>query len=66
MPERPLSDDELRKLRGMMDEYTFAERRRLLWSQRFRSGRLVLLTVLGVILYMTQLALAILALKGGG
>lgn len=25
-------------LRGMIDEYRFAERRNLLWSQRFRSG----------------------------
>lgn len=48
-----------------MDEYTFAERRRMLWSQRFRSGRSVMLWAAGLMLYLVQLTIGILALRGG-
>jgi hypothetical protein len=55
---------EMRILRGMMDEYEYARRRRLLASQRFKSSRLVVLSVLGVTLYALQIVVAIVAIRG--
>ena len=63
-PERQFSREEIRVLRGMIDEYEYARRRRLLASQRFKSGRLVLLSVLGVTLYGLQIVVAIVAIRG--
>jgi len=63
-PERQFSREEMRVLRGMIDEYEYARRRRLLASQRFKSGRLVLLSVLGVTLYGLQIVVAIVAIRG--
>ena len=60
----PFTEDELAVLRGMIDEYEYARKRRLLASQRFKSGRLVLLSILGVTLYALQIVVAIVAIRG--
>lgn len=53
MPERPFTDNEVRTLRGMMDEYEFARRRHLLASQRWRKGRILLVTIgAGTLLFL--------------
>lgn len=57
----PFSDEELAVLRGMIDEYRFAQRRRLLWSQRWHVVSSPLLFTLRVVLYSLQIALAAVA-----
>ena len=42
-------------MRGMIDEYEYSRRRRLLMSQRWKAGRVAVLTALGVILYLMQI-----------
>lgn len=64
MPEEPLTDAELRIVRGMIEEYDFAHKRNLLWSQRWKAGRVIALTILGIMLYMLQIVVAIVAIRG--
>lgn len=56
--------EEMRILRGMMDEYEYARRRQLLASQRFKTGRIWTLSILGVTLYALQIVVAVVAIRG--
>ena len=58
------TQEEMRVLRGMMDEYEYARRRRLLASQRWKTGRVTLIALLAVTLYALQIVVAIVAIKG--
>ena len=62
MSDEPLTRKEIEILRGMMDEYEFAHRRRLLWSQRWHGVSGSFLYALRFALYAAQLVVAILAL----
>lgn len=56
--------EELRILRGMMDEYEYARRRQLLASQRWKTWRVWTLAILGFTLYVIQIAVAVIAFRG--
>lgn len=64
MAEPELTELERRIVRGMIEEYEYARRRNLLWSQRWKTWRVIMLTLLGLTLYLLQIVVAIIAIRG--
>lgn len=62
MNGNPLSEEEIKILRGMIDEYKYAEHRRLLWSQRFHGVSGTFLQFAKIGFYCCQLVIAIAAI----
>ena len=50
MPEPPLTDRELRILRGVIDEHLYREARGRFLGESWREGRAILVVVAGVVL----------------
>ena len=56
------SEEEIAILKGMIDEYKYAEHRRLLWSQRFHGVSGTFLQVAKTTFYVLQTVIAIAAI----
>lgn len=65
MPEPPLTDRELRILRGVIDEHLYRESRARFLGESWREGRAILVVVAGVVLFGLQIAVLVVALRTG-
>lgn len=63
--EPPLRDDELRVIRGMIDEYRYHEQRDTRLRAMFGSSRSVLMTLAAVGMLILQTVALVLAARGG-
>jgi len=57
----PFTEEERAILRGMIDEYKFAHRRRLLWSQRWQGVSGTFLQLARIAFYVLQTVIAAVA-----
>lgn len=53
--EKPLSDQEIHVIRGMIDEYLYAERRRKAWRGRWSSGQRVIVVLAALVAFVLPL-----------
>lgn len=59
--EPPLTDRELRIVRGMLDEYSYAQKRHAFWSRTLGTSRLLVTTVAAVtVIVLNAVTLALL------
>lgn len=63
--EQPLTGQELRVVRGMIDEYRYHEQRGRLWRSRWTFGKVVVAVLSGVVVLVVQVVTLIVVLRGG-
>jgi len=61
----PLSDTELRVLRGMIDEYRYHEQRGRMWRSRWTFGKVLVAVLSGLAVFVVQLVTLIYLAQGG-
>ena len=65
MRQDPLSDTELRVLRGMIDEYRYHEQRGRMWRSRWTFGKVLVAVLSGLAVFVVQLVTLIYLAQGG-